>query len=99
MALFGGLARDTTGDLLVRVRVASVAMLLLGALFGGTLVYFWSSIVGQGPLTQRLTFGGIAAAPVICAFIVYVYLTLGVIPALRERFASLKRSAEAADPF
>lgn len=38
-------------------------------------------------------------APVVFVFIVYVYLTLGVIPALRERFNNLTRSAETANRF
>ena len=99
MALIGGFNRDTTGDLLSRVRVASVAMLLLGGLCGGTLIHFWATIANPGPLDQRLIFGGLALAPLICAFVVYLYMTLGVIRALRERFDSLKRAAEAKKAF
>lgn len=99
MGLIGGLNRDTTGDLLKRVRVASVAMLLLGGLCGGALIHFWSIIASPGPMDQRLIFGGVALAPLVFAFIVYLYLALGVIRALRERFDSLKRAAEANDAF
>lgn len=99
MGLIGGLNRDTTDDLLTRVRVASVAMLLLGGLFGGVLIHFWPTLAAPGPLEQRLIFGGVVAAPLLFAFIVYLYLTLGVVRALRERFANLKRAAEAKDTF
>lgn len=99
MALFSGLSRETTRDLLVRARVGALAMLLFGAMLGASLVYFWDFIVGNGDPTERLLYAGASGLPLLFAVVVYIYLTAGVLPTLRERIDSLKRSAESAEPF
>jgi len=99
MPVFRSLARETTRDLLVRVRASAVAMLLLGAILGGALIRFWSVITGTGPAFERSLYGAAAGLPLLLAIIVYVYLTLGVLPALRGRFDSLTRSADEPDRF
>lgn len=60
-------------------------------------MHFWPELTGGVTMEQRFLFGAAAAAPLVFALVVYLYLSLGVIRALRGRFDSLKRAAQSTE--